>query len=76
MKDRWTTLKPNLKNISTFIEEEKNKLLKSADLNIQLWPISSRVNGDETMSFEDAVERMKNAYETRLEIIENAITNM
>ena len=70
------SLKSTLQTIPSFIDDEKEKLIKSADLNINLWPISSRVNGDETMSFEDAVERMKNAYETRLQIIENAINNM
>ena len=76
VKTRWELLKANLQTVSNFIEEEKNKLLKSADLNIKLWPISSRVNGDETMNFEDAVKRMKEAYENRLQVIGNAINNM
>ena len=76
VKERWNSLKTTLQTIPNFIETEKLKLSKSADLNIQLWPISSRVNGDETMSFEDAVNRMKNAYENRLQVIENAINNM
>ena len=76
VKERWGILKSNLQTIPAFIDIEKSKLSKSAEINIQLWPISSRVNGDETMSFDDAVQRMKTAYEARLEFIDNAINNM
>lgn len=76
VKERWMLLKADFLNITTFIEEEKNYLSKSADINIQLWPISSRENGDETMSFEKAVERMKASYNDRIQKLDNFINNM
>ena len=76
VKERWELLKVELKTIPIFIEEEKIKLSKTADLNIKLWPISSRENGDETMSFDEAIERMKGAYETRWQTIDNMINNL
>ena len=76
VKERWTLLKTELLNISTFIEDEKTKLLKSADINIRLWPISSRVNGDETLNFKEAVERLKTSFNTRMQVLDNNINNM
>ena len=76
VKERWAILKPNFETIPSYIESEKVKLTKSANINIQLWPISSRVNGDETLSYEDAISRMKAAYELRLQRLDDDITNM
>ena len=69
-------MKTDLLSIIAFIEEEKTYLLKSGEINIQLWPIHYHVNGDETMSFEDAVERMKSSYNTRIQKLDNIINNM
>lgn len=76
VKERWLLLKDNFLSITTFIDNEKNKLSKSADINIQLWPISSRENGDETLSFEEAVERMKTSYNNRIQVLDIIINNM
>ena len=41
-----------------------------------MWPISSRINGDETMAFDEAVERLKKAYLDKLEWLDQQINNM
>ena len=69
-------LKPGFETIGSFIDEQKNKLQKSADINIGMWPISIRVNEDEELPFEDAVERMKTAYNEKLQWLDAQITNM
>lgn len=76
VKDRWAMLKPGFETIGSFIDEQKNKLQKSADINIGMWPISIRVNEDEELPFEDAVERMKTAYNEKLQWLDAQITNM
>lgn len=76
VKERWAFLKADFLSITTFIDDEKNKLSKSADINIQLWPISSRENGDETLSFKEAVERMKTSYNNRIQALDDIINNM
>ena len=40
-----------------------------------MWPISQRVNGDETMSFEEAVSRLKQAYLDKLDWLNQHIGN-
>ena len=59
-----------------YIDEEKIRLQKSADINIEMWPISIRVNEDETLPFNEAVERMKSAYNAKLQWLDVQISNM
>lgn len=73
LKERWAELKPKFEEIPAFIEGEKVRLSKSADINIQLWPISSRTNGDETLTYDAAVTRMINAYNNRLQTLDRVI---
>lgn len=73
VKERWAELKPKFEEIPAFIESEKVRLSKSADINIKLWPISSRTNGDETMTYDAAVTRMINAYNNRLQTLDRVI---
>ena len=76
VKERWAILKPEFETIGSFIDEQKNKLQKSADINIEMWPISIRVNEDETLPFNEAVERMKSAYNAKLQWFDVQISNM
>ena len=45
-------------------------------MNISLWPIASRVNGDETMTFDEAVASMKQAYVDKLQWLDEQINAM
>ena len=45
-------------------------------MNISLWPISSTVNGDESMSFDDAINRMISAYEAKYQWLDTQISGM
>lgn len=76
VKERWQLLKPKFEEVPAFIAGEKEKLAKSDRLNIKMWPISSRTNGDETLSYDDAVARMTSAYEARMEKMDLLITNL
>lgn len=76
VKERWNALKPKFEEIPDFIDAEKQKLQKSDQINIQMWPISSRTNGDETLSYEDAVARMKNAFKVRLQKIDALVGSL
>ena len=76
VKERWNILKPKFETIGDFIDDEKNRLLKSADINIEMWPISIRVNEDETLPYNDAVERMKSAYNAKLQWLDIQIGNL
>lgn len=76
VKDRWAVLKPQFDAIGTYIRTTAAKIKVSNNINIGLWPISSSVNGDETMSFDAAVDRMVDAYEAKLAWLNTQITAM
>lgn len=76
VKERWNVLKAKFDTVDDFIDEEKNRLQKSADINIGMWPISIRVNEDESLPYNDAVERMKSAYNAKLQWLDAQICNM
>ena len=76
VKERWNILKTKFDAVCDYIDEEKIRLQKSADINIEMWPISIRVNEDETLPFNEAVERMKSAYNAKLQWLDVQISNM
>ena len=77
VKSRWNELLPQLKTIPAFIDEMEKTLQTSAELNFKMWDPAEDasqnggviVNGDERMTYNAAVERLKKIYEERLEII-------
>lgn len=77
VKTRWTQFKPAFEtNIPAFIDATKDQIKKSDQINAPMWPIGgSKPNGDETMSFEDAVERLKAAYLAKLSWLDTQIQN-
>ena len=76
VKERWALLKPEFDKISAFIESEAKNITPSEKMNHILWPITQTVNGDELMTFEEAVLRMKSSYEQKLQWLDDAINNM
>ncbi|MBQ0025547.1 MAG: CotH kinase family protein [Bacteroidales bacterium] len=75
VKTRWILLKPKFEtNIPAFIDDLEPRLKASDELNAPMWPISGQMpNGDETMSYEDAVERLKSAYLQKLNWLDSQI---
>ena len=45
-------------------------------MNHAMWPITQNVNGDENMTFWEAIQRMKAAYEEKLKWLDDAINKM
>lgn len=76
VKERWTLLKPEFDKISAFIESEAQRISQSEKMNHSMWPITQTVNGDENMTFEEAVQRMKSSYEEKLQWLDLAISKM
>ena len=76
VKERWALLKPKFEKISDFIESEGERIKQSEKMNHILWPITQSVNGDESMTFEKAIQRMKAAYEEKLQWLDGAINKM
>lgn len=78
VKERWAMFKSNfVTNIPAFIESTKTYLKESDSINIEMWPIGGeKPNGDEEMNFDDAVERLKSAYLSKLNWLDGKIQQM
>lgn len=77
---RWATIYTNLLNISDFISKvgEENRI--SDKYNSEMWPlvniksgVGSAFNGDEEMTYDEAIESMKKFYTERLSWMNGAI---
>lgn len=67
MLERWDSQKEALRQLPAFIDETADRIRLSEAANHKLWPIEDWwENGDETMEFQQAVERMKRGYTEKL----------
>mgnify|MGYP002856204718 CR=1 FL=1 len=77
VRARFEELRPQLETIPDYMDECETLLGKSAELNFQMWDPSgdkvsnggSIINGDENMSFHDAIQRLKSNYNKHLQVI-------
>jgi hypothetical protein len=77
VKARFEELLPQLETIPDYIDSLKEMLEKSAALNFLMWNPAedasqnggSIINGDENLTFDEAVSRLKSIYIERLEVI-------
>lgn len=81
VRKRWNEVLPKLKTIPAFIDETEKALQASANLNFKMWNPAgdatqnggSIINGDENMSYNDAVALLKNNFKERLEVISQSL---
>lgn len=67
MLERWDSQKEALRQLPAFIDETADRIRLSEAANHKLWPIEDWwENGDETMEFQQAVDRMKRGYTEKL----------
>lgn len=80
-KERWNSLEPGFREIPAYIESEAARIKGSESMNHKMWPCNTQdvigyiVNQDEHMTFEQAVSRMKTAYEDKLNWMDQQIGN-
>lgn len=72
---RWNELEQTFMAIDQYIVETAEKVRESNALNIEMWPISGNVNGDETMTYDDAIARMRNAYNYRIDRVRTNVSS-
>ncbi|MBO4535864.1 MAG: CotH kinase family protein [Bacteroidales bacterium] len=79
VKARFNELLPQLKTIPAYIDEMEQYLDRSATENFKMWnPAQDAsmnggriINGDENLSYHEAVARLRSIYEERLTVIQN-----
>lgn len=78
VKARWDVFKPSFEQIITLMKDMRNKLTISAELNDEMWSLLTveSINGDEHLTYYDAVERMITNYQNRLKWLDRQIKNM
>ena len=77
VKARFQELLPQLETIPDYMEECRALLKESAKLNFAMWnPADDRnmngwqiINGDENLSFDSAIDRLKENYKTHLKVV-------
>ena len=75
VKERWTELKPEFEKVFKYIDEKAEYIRKSNEINLEMWPVTQNVNEDIDLSFDDAVNRLKEAYQERITELDKAISN-
>lgn len=77
LKARWNVLKGPFATIATFIEETREQNRASWEFNATVWPtISNSVNGDITLSYDAAVDRLKSSFLDRLRSLDAIINSL
>ena len=82
-QERWSKLYPALLTILSKIDELAEQNRVSETFNSAMWPLipyhqansSPSFNGDEDMTFDEAITSMKQAYSERLEWMNGSITS-
>ncbi len=81
VKARFNELLPQLQTIPDYMDQCEALLTESAKLNFKMWnPAEDRsmngghiINGDENLSFHDAVQRLKHNYEKHLQVMQEKL---
>jgi len=76
LKERWETKKEIFRKLPEYIDETAEKIRLSEGLNSKMWPITNDENGDEKMSFQEAVDRMKSAFNSKFQWMDQQIKDL
>lgn len=76
VKKRWALHKSQLESIERYIDTTAAMIQESAEANKLQWPISGAPNEDGSLSFMEAVDRMKQAYLQRMESVGKEIDSL
>ncbi len=76
VKKRWAETKESYMTMDTYIAATAAYIKESDKVNIEMWPINMDVNGDETCTFNEAINLMRSSYQIRLEFLESYISGL
>lgn len=78
IKERWAEHRDALGEVPQYIDGVAAEIRESAVFNSRIWPLDglSDVNGDESLTFEESVERLKENYQKRYDWIDNNVSKL
>lgn len=74
-KQHWMRYREALATIPDYIDALAATLVESDAINSKMWPIDRTTNQDVTLSYPDAVARLKRAYREKYEWLDETIIN-
>ena len=66
LSERWREARPRLEEMHAYIDSVATLLAPSEALDSRMWPITTTINDDESLSFAEAVERMHQFIDVKL----------
>lgn len=72
--ERWRVLKPKFLTALEYIDEQQEYISLSANANFAIWQMTTDTNGDERLSFDAAVARMRKILAERIEIVDREVS--
>ena len=85
LKHRWSIIKPIFQNMGPYIDKRAGQIREAEARNHEMWPCypnplsenaDGKVNGDELLSFDEAIARMKSTLLARVEEIDLEINRL
>ena len=86
LKARWNYLRPRFESLTTYIDEQADWIRSSEKQNHEMWPCYPNsqgtaesnwmVNMDEDLSFQEAVDKMKEAIRVRIQTLDEQLAQL
>lgn len=76
MLDKWKESKNTFAELTKYIDEKAEYIRLSEEYNQKMWPISNDENGDEKMSFQQAVDRIKEGFQMKHKFMDENLKNL
>lgn len=72
-KKRWEELKPELAKVPEYIKRQGDYLRYAAAENLRLWPMTITTNGDAALTYSQAVDRLMEVWDFRMDVIDKCV---
>lgn len=75
VKEKWAESKPDFLDIKNYVDSLSAVIKTSAEVDNAMWPLAKyKINGDENLSYDESIERMKSYIDERIEWLDASIS--
>ena len=75
VKQRWAMHQSKLVSVATFIDQLYDEIKESGENNVKMWVTPNYPNTDGSLSYSEAVDRLRKSYSARLKWMDSQISN-